>query len=98
MNSLSDLLSNGIIEHLSTFQLKPDSDVQFLILASGDDRQVDPTVHEKFRCLQPKSVQKNVEIIHYNSAGHLLEPPYSPYCFTSYHKAFGEFDIFAFIF
>ena len=60
------------------------------MLVSDDDRQVDTESFSRIYEACPDEKKKDIEIINYPGAGHLLEPPYTSLCRTSVNKGVGE--------
>ncbi|XP_069944179.1 acyl-coenzyme A thioesterase 1 isoform X2 [Cherax quadricarinatus] len=63
------------------------ADAHFLFLVGCEDRNGKSETYadqatERLR----KAGRKNYEVHRYTHAGHLIEPPYSPSCYASYHK------------
>ncbi|RXG58627.1 Bile acid-CoA:amino acid N-acyltransferase, partial [Armadillidium vulgare] len=66
------------------------SDSKFLFIIGEDDMSVHSRRYAEIsaKLLREANKEKNYKICSYKGAGHLLEPPYSPLCFSSYHKVY----------
>ncbi|CAL4145479.1 unnamed protein product [Meganyctiphanes norvegica] len=63
------------------------SDSEFLFLVSLDDKDMDSSYYADCAVNRLReAARKNFVMIKYPDTGHLLEPPYSPHCFSSYHR------------
>ena len=60
-----------------------------LFLISLDDRMVNPDNMIKLYDACPEEKKKDIEIVQYPGAGHLLEPPYNALCTHLYVRCFG---------
>ncbi|OWF36219.1 acyl-coenzyme A amino acid N-acyltransferase 1-like [Mizuhopecten yessoensis] len=65
------------------------TDVKLLSICSGDDCTVPPELQQLQYDSYPANKKQNIELVVYHGAGHLVEPPYSPFCRTSLHKIMG---------
>lgn len=65
------------------------SNAAFLFLVSNDDRNMSSEyfAQECRHRLSKHGYSKPYEVSSYPGAGHLLEPPYSPYCYASFQHA-----------
>ena len=74
------------------FQIERAADCHFLVI-HGDDDQVYPPewLQEVARRLSAKG-KSNYEIVIYPGAGHLIEPPFSPLTWKSYHASFCKYS------
>ncbi|XP_069999582.1 acyl-coenzyme A thioesterase 1-like isoform X2 [Penaeus vannamei] len=63
------------------------ADADFLFLVGNGDRNWKSVMYcdQAIERLK-KAGRKNYEVHSYELAGHLIEPPYSPFCLSSYHK------------
>ena len=57
-----------------------------LILQGTDDVNVYPSAADDVRNMEREFGKLDVEVVTYEGAGHLLEPPFSPLCAMSYHS------------
>ncbi|GFR70430.1 acyl-coenzyme A thioesterase 1 [Elysia marginata] len=62
---------------------------KYLCLESLDDYQTKPDSHKDLLTACPKWKQKDIQVVQYKGAGHLLEPPYNPLCRSSLNKGIG---------
>ncbi|XP_035828114.1 acyl-coenzyme A amino acid N-acyltransferase 1 isoform X2 [Aplysia californica] len=60
-----------------------------LMLVSMDDGQVNPESYQVLYDACPEEKKKDIEIVRYPGAGHLLEPPYNALCRASVNRVFG---------
>ncbi|XP_033733484.1 uncharacterized protein LOC117322657 [Pecten maximus] len=77
-----------IIDNAGMFELW-NTDVKLLNICSGDDCTVPSELQQLQYDTYPEDKKQNIELVVYHGAGHLIEPPYSPLCRSSYHKAMG---------
>lgn len=65
------------------------SNASFLFLVGSDDRNVNSEyfAQECFNRLCENNYSNAYEVISYSGTGHLLEPPYSPHCYASFHNS-----------
>lgn len=76
------------------------SDAKFLFLASEDDLST-PAIYSANILAQrliDNGKASNCEIMVCPKTGHLLEPPYIPFCDYSYHKVVGKLNVLYFEF
>ncbi|XP_021340970.1 bile acid-CoA:amino acid N-acyltransferase-like isoform X1 [Mizuhopecten yessoensis] len=66
-----------------------ESDVKILSIIGSDDMNVHPDLHQLQVGCFPAHKQNNIELVVYEGAGHLIEPPFSPHCRASYIKMLG---------
>ncbi|KAH9500457.1 Acyl-coenzyme A thioesterase 1 [Bulinus truncatus] len=62
---------------------------KYLILQSLDDFQMKPNIHLDLLAVCPESKKKDIEIVRYPGAGHLLDPPYIPVCRITVNPTIG---------
>ncbi|CAL1542548.1 unnamed protein product [Lymnaea stagnalis] len=62
---------------------------KYLILSSMDDFQINSNLHEELLAACPEEKKKDIEVVQYTGAGHLLEPPFNPLCRTTINPAYG---------
>ena len=67
-----------------------ESSAHILTLVSDDDQQVDPKLADVYYNMYPEDKRHLMEVVHYPGAGHLLEPPFSPYCEFCVNPTFGQ--------
>lgn len=65
------------------------TDAKLLNICSGDDCTVPAELQQFQYDNYPEDKKQNMELVVYHGAGHLVEPPYSPLCRSSYHKVMG---------
>ncbi|XP_067664326.1 acyl-coenzyme A thioesterase 1-like [Haliotis asinina] len=65
------------------------NNARILYLCGDDDGVLMDTYANTFMEACPEEEQKNIELIIYPGAGHLIEPPYMPLCRTIYHNMLG---------
>ena len=66
------------------------SDAKVLNILSEDDMCSPKECIRLLESMYPKEKIHNYKILAYDGAGHLMEPPYTPYCRWSYHKSYGQ--------
>ena len=57
-----------------------------LILQGSEDLNVFPSAPEDVAAVKKEHGNRDITVVTYEGAGHLIEPPYSPLCYASYHK------------
>ncbi|XP_060081590.1 acyl-coenzyme A amino acid N-acyltransferase 1-like [Ylistrum balloti] len=63
-----------------------ESDVKVLSISGTDDMNVHPDLQQlQVKCFPPNK-RDNIELVVYQGAGHLIEPPYSPLCRASFNR------------
>ncbi|XP_033734777.1 bile acid-CoA:amino acid N-acyltransferase-like [Pecten maximus] len=63
-----------------------ESDVKILNICGGDDMNVHPDLQQlQVKCF-PAHKRDNIELLVYQGAGHLIDPPFSPHCRASFNK------------
>ncbi|KAK6182152.1 hypothetical protein SNE40_009899 [Patella caerulea] len=65
------------------------SQAKILIIAGEDDHQINPNSHDEFYTHCPDDKKHQIIIKKYPGAGHLIEPPYTPICKTSFTRLGG---------
>ncbi|KAK7477483.1 hypothetical protein BaRGS_00031307 [Batillaria attramentaria] len=70
----------GYLYKLEDFIPVWESSTRVLLLISGDDEQIQPEFGDMLYDMYPEDKRHLIEVVHYPGAGHLLEPPYTPYC------------------
>ncbi|XP_067680470.1 bile acid-CoA:amino acid N-acyltransferase-like isoform X3 [Haliotis asinina] len=65
------------------------SEANFLLVYGEDDQCWNVHGAKMIVNSLPAEKRKNVEMQFYPSAGHLIEPPYTPHCYSSFHKIAG---------
>ncbi|GFN86706.1 acyl-CoA amino acid n-acyltransferase 1 [Plakobranchus ocellatus] len=63
---------------------------KYLLLESQDDYQTKPNSHQDLLTACPAQKQKDIQVVQYPGAGHLLDPPYTPLCRSSLNKGIEE--------
>ncbi|KAK3093428.1 hypothetical protein FSP39_015615 [Pinctada imbricata] len=87
-----EMLDEGIVFSDSYFPKDDDftkvweSDVKMLTILAGDDKCFNAKYSHRQHELIPEDKKKNFDMITYEGAGHLIEPPYAPFARASYHK------------
>ncbi|KAL7641360.1 UNVERIFIED_CONTAM: hypothetical protein RMT77_008499 [Armadillidium vulgare] len=66
------------------------SNAKFLFIVGEDDNNINSKKYAEIsaKLLREAGKENNYKICAYEGAGHLIEPPYSPLCFWSYHKTY----------
>ena len=84
---------NQFIMKGTTFPRKPEARIKLenikvpvLMLQGSDDLNIAPTAEEDVALAKNEFGATNIEVVTYQGAGHLIEPPYAPFCYVSYHK------------
>ncbi|KAL5008038.1 hypothetical protein ScPMuIL_013619 [Solemya velum] len=67
-----------------------ESDTNYLLIAGEDDHCYPPSAPDTLYDAMPDNRKRQLDVVHYAGAGHLIEPPFSPYCRASYHHVFGK--------
>ncbi|RUS85526.1 hypothetical protein EGW08_006734 [Elysia chlorotica] len=62
---------------------------KYLLFESLDDYQTKPNAHKDLLDKCPEWKQRDIQVVQYEGAGHLLEPPYNPLCRSSINKGIG---------
>ncbi|KAK0055119.1 acyl-coenzyme A amino acid N-acyltransferase 1 isoform X2 [Biomphalaria pfeifferi] len=62
---------------------------KYLFLKSLDDFQMKPDLHRDLLAVCPESKKRDIEVVQYPGAGHLLDPPYIPLCRTAFNPTVG---------
>ncbi|XP_076464827.1 bile acid-CoA:amino acid N-acyltransferase-like [Babylonia areolata] len=63
-----------------------ESSAHILMLVSDDDQAMNLELADVCHSMYPQDKRHLMEVVHYPGAGHLLEPPYTPYCSFSFHR------------
>jgi len=71
-----------------------ETDVKVLNICGYDDDNVDPRLQFLQYQAFPDHKKNNIELVAYEGAGHLIEPPHSPLCQTSYLKLFSKYSVY----
>ena len=58
-----------------------------LLIQLSEDTAVIPTAEEDVASIEKEFGPTTTKVITYEGAGHLLQPPYQPFCYSSYLKA-----------
>ena len=58
-----------------------------LLIQASEDTNVIPTAEEDVAKIEKEFGPTTTKVITYEGAGHLLQPPYQPFCYSSYHRA-----------
>ena len=76
-------------------QVERSQNTQFLVMNCTDDNSVPPLTGYiiKDRMTQHGAGER-CEALVYDGAGHILEPPYSPLCYSSYNPVMGTLYIY----
>ena len=64
---------------------------ELLLVVGEDDQILDPLMHRDAivgRCVRHG---KPIKVLSYPGTGHLIEPPYAPPCFMSFHTTLGRY-------
>ncbi|XP_045606134.1 acyl-coenzyme A thioesterase 1 isoform X1 [Procambarus clarkii] len=66
-----------------------EADAHFLFIVGCEDQNWDSEKHADQAVERLRRARRyNYEVLRYPRTGHLLEPPYSPFCYASYHKLY----------
>lgn len=59
-----------------------------LVICGEDDESVlaSEIAHEIFKCMTSHGKSALCSVLSYPGTGHLIEPPFAPHCYASYHK------------
>ncbi|KAB7494653.1 hypothetical protein Anas_04983 [Armadillidium nasatum] len=65
------------------------ADAHFLMISSNDDHMAKTgDEHDRIASILKNHGKDNYEIVKYEGAGHLLESPYAPFAWASFHRVF----------
>jgi hypothetical protein len=85
------IIHKKIIWNLVSLHFKAwESEANVLCIVGEDDGCLNYSTCEHFMELVPEEHKHRFQLIKYPKAGHLIEPPYSPHCRSSFHKVFGK--------
>ncbi|KAJ8309324.1 hypothetical protein KUTeg_014198 [Tegillarca granosa] len=69
------------------------SNAKILNIVADDDQCAESSVLASHVDAYPEHLKCNIETVVYHDAGHLIEPPYSPFCKASYNKLIGKYCV-----
>ncbi|KAK2166643.1 hypothetical protein LSH36_37g11018 [Paralvinella palmiformis] len=65
----------------------------YLLIHSGDDQSMTPIATERIPKRLEHNHKSNYGVLMYPEAGHLIEPPYSPHFYSTYHSLFNNLTV-----
>ncbi|XP_014788622.1 acyl-coenzyme A amino acid N-acyltransferase 1 [Octopus bimaculoides] len=93
-NDDGSMISSWKVDESKLFYLDESSRSKVLFLVSGDDKLLYTSDYYIWLNNLTPTKKKDVELIIYEGAGHLLEPPYTPLFYSCYSIYFGGATIF----
>ena len=83
----------SIMMVLNVFQVER-GQCDYLLIHSGDDQSMTPIATERIPKRLEHNHKSNYGVLMYPEAGHLIEPPYSPHFYSTYHSLFSKYYSF----